>query len=106
MREIPSANGRRTALLGPIEDFAFLATAASLAALLVARQPSLAATIPALLPAALGCFALMGIELAVRQSGYGQCERWRFVLAWMLGVAAVTCRTLSISALPTCRLEW
>jgi hypothetical protein len=37
----------------------------------------------------LGCFVLMGIELAVRQSGYGQCERWRFVLAWGLGVAAV-----------------
>jgi hypothetical protein len=31
----------------------------------------------------------MGIELAVRQSGYGQCERWRFVLAWVLGILAV-----------------
>jgi hypothetical protein len=36
----------------------------------------------------------MGIELAVRQSGYGQCERWRFVLAWMLGVAAVVLITI------------
>jgi hypothetical protein len=50
---------------------------------------SFAAIVPVLLPAALGCFVLVGVELAVRQSGYGRCERWRFVLAWMLGILAM-----------------
>jgi hypothetical protein len=102
MMLLPSANGRRTAYLGPIEDFAFLATAASLGILWWYGNLSFAAIIPVLLPTALGCFALMGIELAVRQSGYGQCERWRFVLAWGLGVAAV----IPVAILASCCLYW
>jgi hypothetical protein len=32
---------------------------------------------------------LMGVELGVRQSGFGRCERWRFALAWGLGIVAM-----------------
>jgi hypothetical protein len=86
---LPPANGKRTANLGPIEDFAFLATAATMWTLWARGNLALISIPLVLLPAALCCFVLMGVELGVRQSGFGRCERWRLVLAWGLGLAAV-----------------
>jgi hypothetical protein len=102
MMLLPSANGRRTAYLGPIEDFAFLATAASFGVLWWGGNLSLASIPLVLLPAALCCFVLMGVELAVRQSGDGQCERWRLAAAWVLGAAAV----IPVAILAACCLYW
>jgi hypothetical protein len=99
---LPSTNGRRTAYLGPLEDFAFAATVATMLVLWWHGNLALVSLPLVLLPTALGCFVLMGVELAVRQSGSGQCERWRFVLAWLLGLAAV----IPAALLCACCLYW
>jgi hypothetical protein len=83
---LPPANGHRIAYLGPIEDAAFVAT---MRALWWHGYLALLAIPIILLPTALGSFILMGIELGVRQSGFGRCERWRFALAWGLGIVAM-----------------
>lgn len=65
---LPPANGKRTANLGPIEDFAFLATVATMWTLWARGNLALISIPLVLLPAALCCFVLMGVELGVRQS--------------------------------------